>query len=1001
MTNEGAGPSPANVVITGDGGSDSLSISRDAGTGPTGRDTVVIVKTDGGTLAQDGAAGEPTASWCTNVAPNQVECYVIPGAEVRTQGTDLGGGNDVLQVAAASGDAPVLLADGGAGNDTLTGGDGADTLSGGPGADTLFGNGGGDTLQAQDGELDATLDCGTGTDLVELDFDDVADANCDIVNRAPAPLRLHFPFATTSRGEADGFQILAVNEEVASTDAGTFKIEVIGGTATKGVDYTAAFDGQIVDYDAGLTSYLVSMGITQDTEHEGDETVIFKLTSPTGALQLGTQDTLTVTITDDDPAPGATPTPAPTATPGPTGPVLGALPAPATIVPTVPAIEKRLPDFTRGGQFLIPACKARGYCTKDDVLRWFQLEGTSPEVTTTTTSSVNDAPDPKKVVFGEVVGSTPRDGDRVSIPVGGRFPVEIQVFEPKVPSKEQRCKASQKISAGADTTLGKYLVGKTLEEAKKTLQQFDCFRKSGADEKDVEYAITTAIKPGTRYAQVDRVSDQRVDGSSKTTLVVAMRVPQSALVLTVGPDPSKPGLGLALGDGTLTVDPDTKVGLLVRVGLPGSAAPAPIGTEVTLRDPDGQLVDRAVTDAAGEARIGGLIAEPKRYEIYASFADADGDALAGSLQLDAKVRSGSFATLSGLRVSAGKGGPKAKQLEAVAARQQAIVLCVGKTPRPRNADLAVVAAAAEDYLCKYAFESNDQDANSLLRRFALKFPSSTFEKVKRASAKLGYLATGDFDEAAKAGLTATYVASGNADGKLKPGVKPQLASVPVLATDGQRALKLQANATKITDGVLAFRDSTEDVTFVSDGRVIIEGVSSEVSPQRVIIERPALVIGQRPNFSILSPAAAFPALANLVGNDGASLIGNDGAGIVAGGAGNIVAGGAGNIVAGGAGNIVAGGAGNIVAAGAGNMIDGNGQLINGASGNIVAGGAGNIVAGGAGNIVAGGAGNIVAAGAGNLTGATLPQVLSGIVAGGAGNIVAGGAGNIVAGGAGN
>jgi hypothetical protein len=58
---------------------------------------------------------------------------------------------------------------GGAGDEIVCGFAGADTVAGGAGRDALFGGLGNDTLDARDGEADALIDCGGGTDTVEAD----------------------------------------------------------------------------------------------------------------------------------------------------------------------------------------------------------------------------------------------------------------------------------------------------------------------------------------------------------------------------------------------------------------------------------------------------------------------------------------------------------------------------------------------------------------------------------------------------------------------------------------------------------------------------------------------------------------------------------------------------------------------------------------------------------------------------------------------------------------
>jgi len=66
-------------------------------------------------------------------------------------------------------------ATGGSGDDTVSGGLGGDTLKGGIGNDEIEGRDGDDTLLASgDGERDE-VKCGDGTDVAEVDLNDVVD----------------------------------------------------------------------------------------------------------------------------------------------------------------------------------------------------------------------------------------------------------------------------------------------------------------------------------------------------------------------------------------------------------------------------------------------------------------------------------------------------------------------------------------------------------------------------------------------------------------------------------------------------------------------------------------------------------------------------------------------------------------------------------------------------------------------------------------------------------
>lgn len=73
----------------------------------------------------------------------------------------------------------------------------------------------------------------------------------------------------------------------------------IGGTATPGVDFT--LNPGTKSWSAGSTVFkAVSFTVLPDTLAEGDETIVVRLSNPTDGTAIGTPDTLTITIVDDD-----------------------------------------------------------------------------------------------------------------------------------------------------------------------------------------------------------------------------------------------------------------------------------------------------------------------------------------------------------------------------------------------------------------------------------------------------------------------------------------------------------------------------------------------------------------------------------------------------------------------------------------------------------------------------------------------------------------------------
>jgi hypothetical protein len=74
----------------------------------------------------------------------------------------------------------------------------------------------------------------------------------------------------------------------------------LGGTATGGADYT--FDTTSVTIPAGTSLVTLTIGITEDTLDEKNETMVITMGTPTDAT-LGTANVYTLTITDNDPTP--------------------------------------------------------------------------------------------------------------------------------------------------------------------------------------------------------------------------------------------------------------------------------------------------------------------------------------------------------------------------------------------------------------------------------------------------------------------------------------------------------------------------------------------------------------------------------------------------------------------------------------------------------------------------------------------------------------------------
>lgn len=86
-----------------------------------------------------------------------------------------------------------------------------------------------------------------------------------------------------------------------STGALTVDLTATGGTATAGSDYSGL--PLTVNFADGQTRATATLNITDDTAVEGDETVLLRLSNPTGGGVLAAQDSATLNITENDAQP--------------------------------------------------------------------------------------------------------------------------------------------------------------------------------------------------------------------------------------------------------------------------------------------------------------------------------------------------------------------------------------------------------------------------------------------------------------------------------------------------------------------------------------------------------------------------------------------------------------------------------------------------------------------------------------------------------------------------
>jgi hypothetical protein len=125
-------------------------------------------------------------------------------------------------------------------------------------------------------------------------------ATVTILNGA-APPSVHLSSSHYSVSESGGSAVITATLSAASALTATVHYSTSDGTALAGSDYLAS--SGVLTFTPGLTQTLFSVPIISDTLHEADETFGVALAGPAGA-NLGAPAAATVTIYDDDPAPG-------------------------------------------------------------------------------------------------------------------------------------------------------------------------------------------------------------------------------------------------------------------------------------------------------------------------------------------------------------------------------------------------------------------------------------------------------------------------------------------------------------------------------------------------------------------------------------------------------------------------------------------------------------------------------------------------------------------------
>jgi Leucine-rich repeat (LRR) protein len=141
----------------------------------------------------------------------------------------------------------------------------------------------------------------TATDSELIEWLDTYNPGWE-TTQTPCPqpqCKLQFSSATYSVAEDGGQKTITVTRTNSSDGAVSVEYATSDDTATAPDDYTET-SGTLNWTDGDDADKTFPVDIIDDTQQENDETLIVSLGNPTGGAQLGTPDTATLTITDND-----------------------------------------------------------------------------------------------------------------------------------------------------------------------------------------------------------------------------------------------------------------------------------------------------------------------------------------------------------------------------------------------------------------------------------------------------------------------------------------------------------------------------------------------------------------------------------------------------------------------------------------------------------------------------------------------------------------------------
>lgn len=120
---------------------------------------------------------------------------------------------------------------------------------------------------------------------------------------AAPPATVTFENAVATAGENAGSVSLTVARGGNTASTASVHYGRTSGTATPGADFE--LDAGTLTFAPGQTSRTISLTFVNDTAREGPETIVISLANPGAGTALGTQGSITVTITASDQQPDA------------------------------------------------------------------------------------------------------------------------------------------------------------------------------------------------------------------------------------------------------------------------------------------------------------------------------------------------------------------------------------------------------------------------------------------------------------------------------------------------------------------------------------------------------------------------------------------------------------------------------------------------------------------------------------------------------------------------